>query len=262
MYHRPVLFDARLLARSLRPADLDDLVWFGVAGALVTAGDAVAPATADAVRDGWLDLLGGTRRRLRRAGLVARVALGVHPRRIPARGLEALLHELAELLGRPGAAAVGEIGLDEGVPREERLLERQLELAASLRLPVLVRVPWRRREAATRRTLAALRASELPPERALVEADATTVRAVRACGHLACLGLSAADGRALDEAVRAVRALGPEGIALASGAGEAGGDLLALPRAAARLSHSGLSGAVVRRVCGGNAARLLAVDLA
>lgn len=253
-----MLFDACLRARQLRASALDELRWWGVAGALVPMDDAVAPSTADAVRRAWEELAGPTLRRLMRAGLQGRAALGVHPRRIPLRGLEALFHELPDLLGRPGVVAIGEIGFDAGGPAEERVLERQLELAAALRLPVVARAG--RREAATRRLLAVLRASEVEPARVLVQGvDSRTVRTVRACGHAA--GMLLAGTEAIEEAVRVVRALGPEGLVLSSGAGEAGGDLLALPRAAARLRKAGLSAAVVRRVCGGNAMRLLGVEL-
>ena len=254
-----MLFDARLLARALRPADLDDLRWFGVAGALVPPEESAPPAGAAALRASWEALAGPVLGRLRRAGLHGVAALGVPPRRIPFRGLEALLHELPDFLSRPGAAAIGEVGLEEGGPREERVLERQLELAAGLRLPVVARAPWRRREAITRRLLAVLKASELEPARVLVQGvDARTVRMVRACGHAA--GLLVTGGAALDEAGAVLRAQGPEGLVLSSGAGEAGGDLLALPRAAGRLRQAGLSAAVVRRVCGGNAVRLLGID--
>jgi predicted metal-dependent TIM-barrel fold hydrolase len=255
-----VLFDARLFARPLRPADLDDLRWFGVGGALVPVDDAVSPCTAEALRSSWEEIAPGALRRLRRAGLLGVAALGIHPRRIPGRGLEALLHDLPDHLGRPGVRAIGEIGLHEGGPREERVLERQLELAAALRLPVIAAASWRDREPLTRRLLTLLRASEVEPERVLVQgADARTVRMIRACGHLAGLSLSAGEDP-LGEAVRLVRALGPDGLVLSSGAGEAGGDLLALPRVAGRLRQAGLSPAVIRRVCGGNAMRLLGVS--
>jgi len=57
-----------------------------------------------------------------------------------------------------------------------------------------------------------------------------------------------------------VKEHGPEGIVLGSDSGTAGGDLLALARAADRLSRAGLSDAVIRRVCGSNAVAFLGVD--
>jgi predicted metal-dependent TIM-barrel fold hydrolase len=257
------MFDALLHGTALREGDLADLRFFGIAGALVPSGDAVASATPAAVRKGWEATVAAARR-LRRAGLAGHAALGVHPRRIPPRGLEALLAELPAALDRPEVAALGAVGLAEGGELEERVLLRQLELARELRLPVVLATPWRARERATKRLLALVREAELEPARVLVaNADARTVRAVRACGHYAGVSLSsAASARrsAMDDAVRLVASLGPEGIALGSDAGLAGADLLALARAADRLAKAGLSDAVIRRVCGGNAMAFLGVE--
>jgi predicted metal-dependent TIM-barrel fold hydrolase len=257
-------FDALLREGALRARDVEDLRFFGVTGALVPSDDAVVPATRVAIQRAW-DGLVATVRRLRRGGLAAFAALGVHPRRIPVRGLEALFAELPDALGRPEVAALGAVGLAEGGEHEERVLSRQLELARELRLPVVVETPWRAKERTTRRVLALLRESELEPGKVLVAgADARTVRAVRAWGYLAGLPLSASGARGtadgIEAAVAIVRALGPEGIVLASDAGVGGGDLLALPRAADRLASAGLSEAVVRRVCGENAVAFLGVD--
>jgi predicted metal-dependent TIM-barrel fold hydrolase len=253
------VFDALLHARSLGRRDLADLRYFGVEGGLVPSDDAIPSASAAAVRTGWEEVTRAVRR-LRRAGLAAWGALGVHPRRIPLRGLEALLAELPAALGRPGIAAVGVVGLDAGGELEARVLSRQLDVARELRLPVLAAAPWRDRERATRRLLAVLREADLEPARVLVAgADARTVRAIRACGHLAALSL---DGDGLERAVRLVRSLGPEGLVLGTDAGLAGADLLALARAADRLARAGLSEAVIRRVCGANALTFLGVDVA
>ncbi len=256
-------FDALMHAGALRTRDVDDLRFFGVGGALVPCEDAVAAPGAAEVRRGWDDVAASVRR-LRDAGLAAWAALGIHPRLIPLRGLEALLAELPDALGRPEVAALGTVGLDAGGELEERVLVRQLELARELRLPVVVGTPWRSKERITRRVLGILRSAELEPARVLVTgADKRTVRAVRACGYLACLSLSGSDGGApgtIDAAVRLVASLGAEGLVLASNAGLGGADLLALPRAADRLAKAGLSDAVVRRVCGGNAVAFLGVD--
>ncbi len=256
-----MLFDAHLNAASLGPRDLADLRFFGVSGALVPAGDAAVPPSAEGVRRAWERIAGPVLLRLRRAGLAAYAALAVHPRCIPRRGLEALLAELPELLGRPGVAAIGEVGLESGDAREVEVLHRQLELARDLRLPVLVHTPWKDKVRVTRRTLALLRESQLAPERVLVDhADGRTVRMIRACGYRAGISLSAGGHAAVDRAVEIISALGPEGWVLDSDAGEGGGDLLALPRAADRLGRAGLSEAVVRRVCGANALEWLGVD--
>lgn len=255
-----ISFDAQLEPLALRQGDLDDLRFFGVVGALACAGDAAAPATRESVRGAWDALVPAALRRLRRAGIAGFAAVGIHPRCIPWRGLEALFAEMPDFLGRRHVVAVGTIGLEEGGPREEAVFARQLELARELRLPVVVHTPWRRKERLTRRALALLREHELEPGRVLVtRADARTVRMIRACGYAAGLSLSAGAGEAIDEAVELVRSQGPEGLVLGSGAGDGAGDLLALPRAAGRLAKAGLSPAVISLVCGGNALRLLSL---
>jgi predicted metal-dependent TIM-barrel fold hydrolase len=275
----------------LAPRDLGDLAFFDVSGALVLP-EEPARASAAAVRETWASAAAAARR-LRKAGFRAVAAAALPPRAIPLRGLEALLADLPAVLDRPEVGAVGRVGLADGGELEERILVRQLELARELRLPVIASVQAlavgsaRRRaqqlpvgsakthDRLTRRLLALLAEAELPAGRVLVlGADAQTVRSIRAIGQVAGLSLAASGeapggrgdlraGRArgdadpLDAAVRLVRALGPEGIALASDAGLAGGDLLALPRAAGRLARAGLSASVIRRVCGGNARALL-----
>jgi uncharacterized protein len=257
------VFDALLHARALDGRAVADLRFFGVEGALVPSDDAIPAATPAALRRGWGDVVASARR-LRRAGLAGYAALGIPPRRIPLRGLEALLAELPDALGRAEVAAIGAIGLAEGGALEERVLARQLELARELRLPVVVAVGWRGRERLTRRALAIVKEADLEPARVLVAgADARTVRVVVGCGYRAALSLSGGAGgprAAIDQAVKIVRSLGPEGIVLGSDAGLSGGDLLALPRTADRLAKAGLGRAVIRRVCGGNVKRLLGVD--
>ncbi len=254
-----MLFDAHLRARGLSARDLADLRFFGVAGVLAPAEDSGSLLGADAIRRGWEDLAGRVVRRLRRGGLAGYAALGIHPRRIPWRGLEALLAELPDLLGGPEVVAIGAIGLEKGGAREEQVFSRQLALAKDLRLAVLVHTPFADKVRITRRALAVLLEAELPPERVIVDrADGRTVRMILACGYRAGLSLSRARG--VEDAVRLVRTLGSGGLVLESDAGEGGGDLLALPRAADRMAKAGLSEAVIRRVCGANALAALGLD--
>jgi predicted metal-dependent TIM-barrel fold hydrolase len=259
-----VFFDAHLDARALGRRDLEDLRFFGVTGALVPVSDWPSPTGADAIRRDWTELSGPLVRRMKRCGVAGYVALGIHPARIPRSGLEALLTDLPDFLGRPSVVAIGEIGLVAGTPREEEVFGRQLALAKDLRIPVLVRTPWRATLLRTRRILAILRQAELEPSKVLVDhADTRTAKMIRACGYRAgiCLSATPTSGRRsfLDEAVRLVESLGPEGLILGSGAGEGAGDLLALPRIADRMASARLSDAVIRRVCGGNAVAFFGV---
>lgn len=238
--------------------------FFGVAGALCPVADTLAQATSARLRKSWEDLVGPTITRLRRAGLKAFAALGIPPRCIPWRGLEALLAELPELLSQPQVVAIGPVGLELGTEREEMAFQRQLELARELRRPVLVHTPARDKVRMTRRVLALLREAEVDPQGVLVDhADGRTVRIIRSVGYGAVLSLSAGlpgGGSAVEAAARLVRTLGPEGLVLASDAGEGLGDLLALPRAADRMAKLGLSEAVIRRVCGRNALGALRLE--
>jgi hypothetical protein len=253
-------FDALLHAAALRAADAEALRFFGVVGALVPSGDAFHPTSAAALGAHWVATAAATRA-LRRRGVKAWAALGVHPRRIPRRGLAERLAELPELLGRPEVAAVGPTGLELGGPLEEEVFLAQARLAAELRLPLLVQTGWRARARQVGRLLTLLEDVELAPERVLVlHADARTLPVIRARGHRALVALSGVRG--VEEAAALVARHGAEGILLGSDAGDGGGDLLALPRAADRLQRAGLSVAVIRRVCLGNALAWLGLTAA
>jgi TatD DNase family protein len=72
-----------------------------------------------------------------------RAILGIHPHEAEREGDR--LDELRDLLGHPGAVAVGETGLDfyrDRAPRERQreVFQAQLDLAAELRRPVVVHV--------------------------------------------------------------------------------------------------------------------------
>jgi uncharacterized protein len=254
-----VFFDAHLAGAALAARDVADLRFFGVAGALCPLGERGAAATARDLRRDW-EALHRAVTRLRRLGLGAWAALSVPPTRIPARGAEALLAELPEWLSRRGVAVLGPVGPGAGSPREEEILARQLEMARELRRPVLVSLPASDAGRGLRRAVDLLRESGVDPRRVLVDgAGARGVRVLREIGCCAVLSASSGPG-ALESAARLVGKLGPEGIALASHAGDGAGDLLALPRAADRMARLGLSEAVIRRVCGRNA--LAALGLA
>lgn len=256
----PPIFDAQLHVGPLLDQDLADLRFFGVAGAVGVAGDDAPAETAQELLTYLEELLERGSRRLRRAGIAPYFAVGVHPKRIPDRGFEEVLASFPALTQRARVVAIGTIGLVEGGEEEEEVFSRQLELAASLDLPVIVTLPRQDHLRVARRTLALLRARAFPPERVLVTGvDAESLRLVRSCGHHAGL-LVHPSSATPEQAVRLIRAHGSQGIVLASNLGEGAGDLLGIARTLHLLARAGLSREVARKVARDNALAFFGID--
>lgn len=256
----PAIFDAGIHPFFLPDADLRDLAFFGVGGALLVLGDEVDVQEPEDLLAAWERLVREETARFRRAGIAPFVALGIHPRRIPAHGLERLLADLPALFDEARVVAVGPAGLERGGAREEEIFLRQLDLAQSLGSRLVVRTPERDKARHTRRLLALLREREVDPARVLVcQVDAQTVRLVRACGYAAALSVNPMRIPA-EAAVELVRKLGSSDLLLASDLGTGPGDLLALPRTAYLLEQADLSPEIVRRVARDNALAFFGVD--
>lgn len=252
----PRLFDSHLHPERLRDVDLQTLRYFGVQRALVVGRFLEEPGV-EALQAQFRELVSTQLPRLERSGIDATLALGVHPRSLPRRGLQAVLELLLAAFDSRRVVALGEIGLHHGGPAEEEAVVEQLHLARRLRVPVLVHTPERDKERHTRRLLTLLREHGPSAERVLVDhVSARTLPVVLGCGHWA--GLTVQHGALKAErAVALVARVGSERLVLNSDAGDRSGDLLALPRAAHLLQEAGLSGRVVRRVAWANAGTFL-----
>lgn len=254
------LIDAHVHADGLSDADLDLLASFGVEQVLVCAHDGaidrLAPTSVS-----WLAqydrLLSFEAHRLRRYGLRALFALGVHPAHAPQRGLEELLHRLPAYLSHPAVVALGTLGLNTGDAREKWVLGRQLEMASDLRRPVLVSPPPLDSEGGMKPLLALLRRYDLPPERILIErVTARMVPLLRGLGF--SIALEASPGRlSSEEIVALVSQWGAERFVLTSHAGDGPADVLAVPQMVMRLAAYGLSREVILHVARENALRFI-----
>lgn len=255
------LFDANLHPEGLTDQDLESLAFFNVRAALVVA-SAPAEPSARTLRLHFDDLVGRQLERLKRVGIRGYVALGVHPRAVPRRGLEEVLSALPDYFRGGQVIAVGEIGIAEQVPEQEEAFLEQVALAKRLKLKVLVHTPAREKEKRTRRTLSLLRESGIAAERVLVDhATARTVKLITAVGHYAGLTLHP-EALRVEQAVALVRKLGSERLVLDTDAGHGATDLLGLPRAAHLLEKGKLDERIIARVCNDNAARFLDVAAA
>lgn len=257
----PRIFDAHLHPERLSDVDLETLLHFGILRALAVA-QAAAEPSAEVLRAQLDGLLDEQLPRLERAGVEAFLAVGVHPRSVPRRGLEAVLDRLLQAFDHRRVVALGEIGLHHGGAAEEDALVEQLRLARRLRVPVLVHTPEHERERHTRRLLTLIRAHGPPPERVLVDhVSPRTLPLVLGCGHWAGLTIQVGALRA-ERAVLLVKRAGSERLVLNSDAGGRPGDLLSLARAVHLLGRAGLSERVLSRVAWSNAAAFLGVEKA
>jgi predicted metal-dependent TIM-barrel fold hydrolase len=76
---------------------------------------------------------------------------------------------LPRYLAKDGVVAVGEVGYDAMTPAEDEAFAAQLALAVEHDLPVLVHTPHRDKLEGTKRSLAVVAESGLPPERVLID---------------------------------------------------------------------------------------------
>ncbi len=193
------------------------------------------------------------------AGLEHSCALGLHGREAHDPSLaDAVLWLLPRLLGKDNVAAVGELGLDEGTAQEEEALARQLELARRRQLPVIVRVQRRGGARSVERHLALVAESRLPPELVLlVGLEEPSLAVARAAGCWSCLAVGR---RAYPAALAPVlrRRWGLERLLLSGEPDGCGGDLLAVPAAAAALRDAGEPSAVIERLLWDNPRRFFA----
>ena len=242
-----MFLDLHLHADGIPDADLATLAYFGVKAAVTCARDAGA-GTAPELRRHWNELVGLQARRLEIAGIRPLIALALHPARIPWHGVDELLERLPHYFDDPRVVALGELGLQEGGPREEEIFSRQLDLAARLRRPVIVHTPGKEKLARTRRLLALLKSARLEASRVLIDHVSPETFAL-ARGMGCWCGLTLQPGMFdASTAAALISKHGAERIVLTSDIGEGATDLLALPKADEALKAAGLTGALRRRV--------------
>lgn len=249
----PKLFDVHLHAEGLRDSDLESLRFFGVERAIVPSHPVLSEVTSKRLLEQFEALVSAQLPRLQRAGIRGALALGIHPRAIPRRGVPELLSALPSFFKGGKVAALGPAGLYDDTELERDVLSEQLLLARRLKLPILISTPARNREAITRKTLQLLLSSGVSPTRVLIDgATLKTLPPIRACGFHAALMLHP-DGIGADKAVEVIRKTGVERLMLSSHAGDGASDIVALARAHSLMTKAKLTPELIRRVSYKNA---------
>ena len=252
-------FDAHIRIEALDETALANLTHFDVRSVLVAAHAPQSFGTTDELLAYFNHLLTNEYHRLQRSGVTPYFALGVHPGAVPSRAHHELWQELPQQLEDPNVVAVGELALETVCATEERLIYRQLEIANSARLPVLITSGSKERARKVRRILEIVKQVGIPPQRVMLNhLDFTCLRPVLEADCWAGITVGALHlnrDEALELIQRYGRAVIERGI-VNSGLRHGPKDVLALPKMALALADLGLSGPDVQRLVWSNACRL------
>lgn len=244
--------DTRLDPTLRTDADLANLAWFGAVGAVVGPPVLERVETAAELIAAFRHAVESEVPRVRAAGLDAALILGVDAASRPRRSHPEVFHHLEVLAASGTLAGIGPIDIDDSVA-----LLGQVEIAARHRLPGVVRIPPLGGAAAVEHAFdAANRLGDARPVLVLDGCDYTSLRAALDADAWVTVDVSPG-GQGCDAVDMLVR-FGDAALRramLASGASPAF-DVLAIPRAAARLLDGGVPRAAVERVVHGNTAAL------
>jgi predicted metal-dependent TIM-barrel fold hydrolase len=254
-------FDAHIRSDTRSSDDLKNLAYFGTERVL-TAAHPIRPFRHSDDLLGYFEgLVTSEVERIRRAGLLPCVALGLLADSRPKRSHYEVWEELPIMLEMPEVVAVGEIGAWADEPDEWELFERQVRLARQADLPILVATPNELKVNMTYKMMARLDKMAFPPELAMFNhLDERLVQTVAEEGFLAgvSVGPYHLDPRvAAPMVAAAVEGLGSaEKIVMNSALRAGGGDILSLPKVAVMLADAGVPAAEVERLVYGNAMRV------
>ncbi len=253
--------DPHVHADSRSVEEFPRLAAAGCVGLLALSGPGGGYRSPDSLLDHFRRLDRVDRPRIEAAGLRAWIGVGIHPAGIPENDLDGMLEAWPEALAEYRAAAVGEVGLERGGEREERVLARAFAVAAAAGLPLVLHTPRRDKRRLLERALELLAASACPPQRVLADhLDADTLEPARAAG--CWLGLSVHPAK-LGPAAAAdlVERYGIERLLIDSDMGVNPSHLFALPATISALRDRGLGEPDIRAVVCDHAAALIGAQL-
>jgi predicted metal-dependent TIM-barrel fold hydrolase len=210
--------------------------------------------------DYFLSLLGWERFRAQQFGIRHFCTLALNPKEANnPRVADGVIALLPKYLEKDGVVAVGEIGYDDQTPVEDRYFAEQLVLAKKHDLPVLIHTPHRDKKRGTERTIALLRETKFPEERALIDHNnEETLPVVLSSGCWA--GHSIYPFTKMDEGrmVTLVQKYGAERIVVNSAADWGVSDPLKVPKTAQAMKAAGIGDQIIETICWTNPVRFFA----
>ncbi len=245
------MFDPHIHMTSRTTDDYQAMAAAGIAAIVEPAFWVGQPRThVGSFEDYFLSLLGWERFRASQFGIKHFCTLGMNPKEANhaelANGVLALLPEYLE---KDGVVAVGEIGYDDMTEAEEKVFQRQIEMAMEAELPILIHTPHRDKKRGTERTIALVKESGIAPERVLIDHNnEETLPLTLDSGCWA--GHSIYPHTKMDERrmVSLVQQYGKERIIINSAADWGVSDPLKVPKTAEAMREAGISAADIAAI--------------
>lgn len=137
--------------------------------------------------DYFLSLLGWEKFRANQFGIHHVCTLALNPKEANHPDLAKGVLELLPLyLQKDSVVAVGEIGLDDQTPMEQKVMSEQIDLAVQFGLPILIHTPHRDKKQGTQRCLDIVKESGIAPNMVLIDHNTEeTVKGVLDQGYWA-----------------------------------------------------------------------------
>lgn len=199
-------------------------------------------------------LIGWERYRARQFGIHHYCTMALNPREAnDDRVNDAVMEVLPRYLEKNSVVGVGEIGLDDQTPREEKYLVAQLELATKHDLPVLIHTPHRDKKKGFERCIAILREHRFPWARVLLDhGNEETIKLTRDLGCWS--GFSIYPFTKMDEnrMVQIVLEYGVERMIVNSAADWGVSDPLMVPKTCVKLAQAGVADDRIETLVWGN----------
>jgi uncharacterized protein len=195
-------------------------------------------------------LIGWERHRAQQFGIHHFCTMGLNPREAnDDRVNEDVMAVLPRYCEKDSVVGVGEIGLDDQTPKEEKFMAAQLELARTHDLPALVHTPHRDKKKGFERCIAVVRDVGFPMERVLLDhGNEETIKITRDLGCWS--GFSIYPNTKMDPArmVAIVLEYGVERFVINSAADWGVSDPMMVPRTAVKLEQAGVPRAKVEQL--------------
>jgi predicted metal-dependent TIM-barrel fold hydrolase len=235
------IFDPHIHMTSRTTDDYERMYRAGVRAVVEPAFWAGQPRTSpDSFADYFDSLLGWEPYRAGKFGIRHHCAIALNPKEANDPRCRGGLDLLPRYLAKDGVVAVGEVGYDSMTAEEDEVFGLQIEAARTFGLPLLVHTPHRDKVAGTRRSLALLAETGVPPDLVLIDhLNEPTVAIAKESG--CWMGFSVYPRTKLDERrmIEILRAYGTERVLVNSAADWGRSDPLKTARVAAAMLDAG-----------------------